>query len=121
MEKTINKIYNLVLKYKGCTLNDEECKLFQELQKDLEVLDIIKIKEKKGIIPLAKGYGLIVPEKSDSITIMEAIGMLIQILCLADKEQGVDYEKFKKMINSYVDKIYTEVQKGVNERNVKAN
>lgn len=76
---------------------------------------------KKAIIPLANGYALIVPDKSDSITIMEAIGMLIQILCLADKEQGVDYDKFKAMINSYVDKIYNEVQKEVNVRNVKAN
>lgn len=76
--------------------------------------------KKGGIIPLAKGYALIVPEKSDSTTIMEAIGILIQILCLSDKEQGVDYEKFKKMINSYVDKIYNEVQKEVKVRNVKA-
>ena len=76
---------------------------------------------KKAIIPLANGYALIVPDKSDSITIMEAIGMLVQILCLADKEQGVDYDKFKAMINSYVDKIYFEVQKEVNARNVKAN
>lgn len=76
--------------------------------------------DKKAIIPLANGYALIVPDKSDSITIMEAIGMLVQILCLADKEQGVDYEKFKAMINSYVDKIYFEVQKEI-KKDVKAN
>lgn len=34
MINTINKIYNLVLKYKGEALNDKECKLFQELEKE---------------------------------------------------------------------------------------
>lgn len=31
----LNKVYNLVLKYKGCSLNDEECKIFQKLEKDI--------------------------------------------------------------------------------------
>ncbi len=68
-------------------------------------------KAKSGVIPLAKGYGLIVPEHSDSLEIMVAIGSLVQILALADGEQGVDYNKFKSMINEYIDKVYKEVLK----------
>lgn len=68
-------------------------------------------KAKSGVISLAKGYGLIVPEHSDSLEIMVAIGSLVQILALADGEQGVDYNKFKKMINDYIDKVYKEVLK----------
>lgn len=77
MEKTINKIYNLVLKYKGCTLNDEECKLFQELQNDLEekekqdkILEILKNKKVDIKLVLWAGqkveaYNVVVREQKD--------------------------------------------------------
>lgn len=68
-------------------------------------------KAKSGVIPLAKGYGLIVPEHSDTLEIMVAIGSLVQILALADGEHEVDYNKFKSMINEYIDKVYKEVLK----------
>lgn len=68
-------------------------------------------KAKSGIIPLAKGYGLIVPQHSDTIQIMVAIGMLVQMLAVADGEQGVEIERFKAMINEYIDKVYSEVLK----------
>ena len=63
-------------------------------------------KQKQGIIPLAKGYGLIVPQHSDNKEIMVAIGMLIQIWALAEHEHGnKDHETFKKMLCAYADKI----------------
>ena len=69
-------------------------------------------KQKQGIIPLAKGYGLIVPQHSDNKEIMVAIGMLVQIWALAEKEQGnIDHETFKKMLCAYADKILSEVEK----------
>ena len=68
-------------------------------------------KQKTAVIPLAKGYGLIVPEHSDSLEIMVAIWSLVQILALADGEQGVDYNKFKEMVNGYIDNVYSEVLK----------
>lgn len=66
-----------------------------------------------GIIPLAKGYGLIVPHHSDSKEIMVAIGMLIQIWTMAELEYGdPDIEKLKKCICEYADVIVKEVKKG---------
>jgi len=69
-------------------------------------------KQKQGIIPLAKGYGLIVPQHSDNKEIMIAIGMLVQIWGLAELEHGgLDIEKFKKMLCAYADKILEAVKK----------
>lgn len=75
-------------------------------KKKKEFIDKDFLDKSGGIIPLAKGYGLIVPKHSDSVEIMTAIGTLVQILALADKEQGVDYNKFKLMINEFVDMVY---------------
>ena len=63
-------------------------------------------KEKQAVIPLAKGYGLIVPQHSDNKEIMIAIGMLVQIWGLAELEKGgLDIETFKKMLCAYADKV----------------
>jgi len=69
-------------------------------------------KQKQGVIPLAKGYGLIVPQHSDNKEIMVAIGMLVQIWGLAEIEKGgIDIETFKKMLCAYADKILEEIKK----------
>ena len=66
-----------------------------------------KAKEKKlGLIDLGDGYKLIVPEKSDSLKIMVACGVLISLLAQADKDNGCNKDKFKKMMNAYIDSIY---------------
>lgn len=62
-------------------------------------------KQQQAVIPLAKGYGLIVPQHSDNKEIMIAIGMLVQIWGLAEIEHGLDIETFKKMLCAYADKI----------------
>ena len=56
-----------------------------------------KYKKIQGVIPLAKGYGLIVPQHSDNKEIMIAIGMLVQIWTLAELEndKNFDADKFK--------------------------
>ena len=69
------------------------------------------IDKEGGIIPLAKGYGLIVPQHSDNKEIMIAIGMLVQIWGLAELEHGLDIETFKKMLCAYADKILEEVKR----------
>ena len=71
-------------------------------------------KQKQAVIPLAKGYGLIVPQHSDSKEIMVAVGMLVQIWGLAEIEHGLDIETFKKMLCAYADKILEEVKNSVN-------
>ena len=72
-----------------------------------------KYKKQQGIIPLAKGYGLIVPQHSDNKEIMIAIGMLVQIWTLAELENDKNFDaaKFKNMLCAYADKIINEVRK----------
>ena len=77
-------------------------------------------KIKQGVIPLAKGYALIVPQHSDNKEIMIAIGMLTQIWGLAELEHGsLDIETFKKMVCAYADKILEEVKDNDNKRTAK--
>ena len=69
-------------------------------------------RNEQGIIPLAKGYALIVPKHSDNKEIMIAIGMLIQVWGLAEIEQGgIDIETFKKMLCAYADKVLEVIKK----------
>lgn len=76
-------------------------------------------KEQQAVIPLAKGYGLIVPQHSDNKEIMVAVGMLVQIWGLAEIEKGgIDIDTFKKMLCAYADKILEKVKdndKGTNK------
>ena len=62
----------------------------------------------KGIIDLGKGYGLIIPEHSDTLELMTSCGVLISLLAQADKDNGVSLEKFKEMMNRYIEVIYSE-------------
>lgn len=66
-----------------------------------------KKKKMKGIIPLGKGYGLIVPEHSNTLELMTSCGVLISMLAQADKDNGVSLDKFKEMMNRYIDAIYS--------------
>jgi hypothetical protein len=66
-----------------------------------------KKNQKQGIIKLGKGYGLIVPEHSDTLELMTSCGVLISMLAQADKDNGVSKEKFKEMMNRYIDAIYS--------------
>ena len=72
-------------------------------------------KQQQAVIPLAKGYGLIVPQHSDNKEIMIAIGMLVQIWTLAELEhnKNVDADKFKNMLCAYADEVINKVSKGV--------
>ena len=70
------------------------------------------INKEGGIIPLAKGYALIVPQHSDNKEIMVAIGMLVQIWGLAEMQNGLgDIEKFKTALCAYADKILEAIKK----------
>ena len=65
---------------------------------------------KIGIVDLGDGYKLIVPEKTNNVNIMVAIGMLAQMWALAEVESGqCDKAKFKLMLNEYVDTILEKV------------
>ena len=66
-----------------------------------------KKKKMKGIINLGKGYGLIVPEHSNTLELMTSCGVLISMLAQVDKDNGVSLEKFKEMMNRYIDAIYS--------------
>lgn len=66
-----------------------------------------KKKQKQGIITLGKGYGLIVPEHSDTLELMTSCGVLISMLAQVDKDNGVSLEKFKEMMNEYIEAIYS--------------
>ena len=66
-----------------------------------------KKNQKQGIIDLGKGYGLIVPEHSNTLQLMTSCGVLISMLAQADKDNGVSLEKFKEMMNRYIDAIYS--------------
>ena len=66
-----------------------------------------KKKQMKGIIDLGKGYGLIVPEYSDTLELMTSCGVLISMLAQADKDNGVSLDKFKEMMNRYIEAIYS--------------
>ena len=66
-----------------------------------------KKNQKQGIIKLGKGYGLIVPEHSDTLELMTSCGVLISMLAQADKDNGVSKEKFKEMMNRYIESIYS--------------
>ena len=63
-------------------------------------------KEKQGIIQLGKGFGLIVPEHSNSTEIMVSIGVLVQLLALGHKENGDNLETLLAMITEYVKGVY---------------
>ena len=65
-----------------------------------------KIPKDGGLVPLENGYALLVPRKGNTMDLMVACGALISILAFADKENGVNKETFKKMINGYIDCIY---------------
>ena len=67
-----------------------------------------KKNQKQGIIDLGKGYGLIVPEHSNTLELMTSCGVLISMLAQADKDNGVSLEKFKEMMNRYIDAVYSE-------------
>lgn len=70
-----------------------------------------KAKE-KGLINLANGIDLLVERNLTNMDLQVAIGMLVQMFALAEKDYGkVPKEKLKDMINAYVDKIYDEVTK----------
>ena len=65
---------------------------------------------KKGIIHLANDIDIVIPEKSDTLELMVAVGVLVQMLALADAEKNeINKDKYKKMMCDYVDKIYDEV------------
>ena len=66
-----------------------------------------KKKQMKGIIDIGKGYGLIVPEHSSTLELMTSCGVLISMLAQVDKDNGVSLDKFKEMMNRYIDAIYS--------------
>lgn len=64
--------------------------------------------EKQGVIPLGEGFGLIVPEYSTSKDIMVSIGLLVQLLALGHKENGISLETLLAMMTEYITIVYEE-------------
>jgi hypothetical protein len=65
-----------------------------------------KMPKDGGLVPLENGYALLVPRKGNTKDLMVACGALISMLACVDKENGLNKETFKKMIDGYIDCIY---------------
>ncbi len=72
----------------------------------------IKKQNQKYVMQLGKGISLLFDAQLNNEELCISIGALTQILATAEKEHGVNgKDKLKNMLNSFVDKIYDEVNK----------
>ncbi len=74
--------------------------------------------KKKVVIALGKGMQLITDEEIDPTELMTSIGVLVSMLAEVDKSNGASKERFKTMMNTFIDVVYNE-NKSKNEKGKK--